>query len=1151
MAGIDSVLLKALQKQGKKLTTANMSQYQGRNHNKQYGGKNKRNESQMRVTEVMARRLQEAIDLSDKKANGDGKKHTNTLRRMEGDISQLELHKSFFMQGVRIGWPYPIIMKPQRQMALHLIQALKRKLHVVLESPTGTGKSHAILCSVLAWQRYHAKISSSGEEPPPRIIYCSRTHSQVAQMVASLKKTPYRPRMTVLGSRERLCIHREIKPRDGSRPSKRGPINVNSECQSRVKQTEKARQTIDKYDDESPPIHLDGDGVGVALDDKNPNKITCLCPHYRQLTTTGFASKVQAKFAPNQAIVNSCAAGGAKTKLGAMDIEDLVEFGMNPNVERGIALYRDGGTGSFGMNLIENKSKKGCITINSVQAGGAAAKDGSVRARDRILKVNGKDMRNQSVDTVVVECRNTKDPLDLDILREGGLFTDGMDCDDMLYSPHSACPYYTSRGLLKHAELVFAPYNYILEPGIRKAMDIDLSGAVVVLDEAHNVEDTLREGGSFNFPEFELCEFVSVLSYHAAQKKTGKNMTDYYTGKEYDFELCEAAHQLLLFCEQIVLLMRESRGQFEQNPGNNGAAAKIRDYQRYHTPDDKEFEVTYYGPTGYGLNGKPVGCKPFFDKFRTTSGDKLVEYASAVESQLGGDKQTESSGGRSTALLDRLVEFVTKFSFAMKSPEHFYVACNVHANGSLDFAAGGQSRKKAPKTVPFVYPRNSQHPRVSLPACRHEPCKSMQVYHGDFCDGSKPLWEASLKLELLTPSMLMREVADQCRTVVLASGSLAPLPSLCAELGLSTPVASDKTPHIQATPSSPLIPKVQAGRLQLQPKPLEADHVIDLEKQLRAVSIGAFPDGSPLSVTFQNYSKKEFFPRLGHAIAAVIEAIPQGGVLVFLPSYSFLKNCVKSWNPTANTWSRYGDDGVDGEIWERFLSSKGKVVVEPTGSQGAFEKAKAEYTDSIHRDGKALLLAVFRGKMSEGISFNDDNARGVICVGLPFPNAYDRSIKAKKAYNDEQRKLRHSTCLLPGGQWYTQQAYRAIAQALGRCIRHAGDYGTVVLMDSRHCDDGAPTDGIICPQHRNLPNWMRTSVRNLSMSTNSRIPVNGNAPIYGGYSGLADEYREFFITAREHSQAVLEKFKKDFEAAQAPERQIHHSFNTKTGQWTC
>lgn len=69
--------------------------------------------------------------------------------------------------------------------------------------------------------------------------------------------------------------------------------------------------------------------------------------------------------------------------------------------------------------------------------------------------------------------------------------------------------------------------------------------------------------------------------------------------------------------------------------------------------------------------------------------------------------------------------------------------------------------------------------------------------------------------------------------------------------------------------------------------------------------------------------------------------------------------------------------------------------------------------------------------MSEGVSFNDDYARGVICAGVPLPSFFDKAISSKIKYNNEQRKLRGRD-LLPGNEWYQQQAYRAIAQAIGR-----------------------------------------------------------------------------------------------------------------------
>lgn len=206
---------------------------------------------------------------------------------------------------------------------------------------------------------------------------------------------------------------------------------------------------------------------------------------------------------------------------------------------------------------------------------------------------------------------------------------------------------------------------------------------------------------------------------------------------------------------------------------------------------------------------------------------------------------------------------------------------------------------------------------------------------------------------------------------------------------------------------------------------------------------------------------------------------------MFLPSYSLLNKCVESWN-VSDQASRHKSQSSP-SVLSRLENSKNKVIVEPTGSQEAFDDAKEEYNKSIRLYGSCVLLAVYRGKMSEGVSFNDDFARAVICVGLPLPNYADRAITSKRAYNDEQRLLRKRTDLLPGNEWYIQQAYRALAQALGRCIRHSTDYGTVILMDSRHCHDNSLPlrNGDVCEAHKNLPKWMRFHIRNLSL-----VPLN-------------------------------------------------------------
>lgn len=55
-------------------------------------------------------------------------------------------------------------------------------------------------------------------------------------------------------------------------------------------------------------------------------------------------------------------------------------------------------------------------------------------------------------------------------------------------------------------------------------------------------------------------------------------------------------------------------------------------------------------------------------------------------------------------------------------------------------------------------------------------------------------------------------------------------------------------------------------------------------------------------------------------------------------------------------------------------------------------------------------------------------------------------IEQKRLYND---KYSASRGLLPGNRWYETQAYRALNQSLGRCLRHKDDWGALILIDDR------------------------------------------------------------------------------------------------------
>lgn len=63
--------------------------------------------------------------------------------------------------------------------------------------------------------------------------------------------------------------------------------------------------------------------------------------------------------------------------------------------------------------------------------------------------------------------------------------TELWDIEDLVEAgkQHQACPFYASKRLAKESKLIFAPYNYILDPRIRKACSLPLDNSVVVIDE--------------------------------------------------------------------------------------------------------------------------------------------------------------------------------------------------------------------------------------------------------------------------------------------------------------------------------------------------------------------------------------------------------------------------------------------------------------------------------------------------------------------------------------------------------------------------------------------------------------------------------------------------------------------------------------------
>jgi chromosome transmission fidelity protein 1 len=73
-----------------------------------------------------------------------------------------------------------------------------------------------------------------------------------------------------------------------------------------------------------------------------------------------------------------------------------------------------------------------------------------------------------------------------------------MDVEDMTTAGKaaSACPYYAARGAVRAAHIVFLPYAALVNQDMREALGLKLEGAVIIVDEAHNLPEAVADAHS-------------------------------------------------------------------------------------------------------------------------------------------------------------------------------------------------------------------------------------------------------------------------------------------------------------------------------------------------------------------------------------------------------------------------------------------------------------------------------------------------------------------------------------------------------------------------------------------------------------------------------------------------------------------------------
>ncbi|CDW84129.1 regulator of telomere elongation helicase 1 [Stylonychia lemnae] len=191
--------------------------------------------------------------------------------------------------------------------------------------------------------------------------------------------------------------------------------------------------------------------------------------------------------------------------------------------------------------------------------------------------------------------------------------------------------------------------------------------------------------------------------------------------------------------------------------------------------------------------------------------------------------------------------------------------------------------------------------------------------------------------------------------------------------------------------------------------------------------------------SYQNRENEKALIDLGVSIQQISKVTP-GGILVFFPSYRYLRKCDELWE----------NSNIKQQI-EKFK----RIFLEPKELINYKQTMDSYYKTIFNEDQNesnngAILMGVCRGRISEGLDFSDNAARCVIVVGIPYPLYTDPKVILKRNYLDKKLEEKRSEYMrLSGKDWYSQCGIRAVNQAIGRVIRHVQDYGSIILVDQR------------------------------------------------------------------------------------------------------
>ena len=118
------------------------------------------------------------------------------------------------LDGLKVLFPFPFMYNEQYEYMVALKRALDsgRGGHCLLEMPTGTGKTVALLSLIMAYQAKHKDVG--------KLIYCTRTVPEMGQVMEELREVvKYRTECAAkAGVKPDAVLGGSRSPAEGSSP---------------------------------------------------------------------------------------------------------------------------------------------------------------------------------------------------------------------------------------------------------------------------------------------------------------------------------------------------------------------------------------------------------------------------------------------------------------------------------------------------------------------------------------------------------------------------------------------------------------------------------------------------------------------------------------------------------------------------------------------------------------------------------------------------------------------------------------------------------------------------------------------------------------------------------------------------------------------